>query len=80
MVRTNELVALRKRKKKTQRDCAAALNISGNSYQRKETGISDFTTDEVVKLCEYLEVNSPRYATYIFLPEISQNWDEENVV
>lgn len=79
MIRTNELVALRKRKKKTQADCAEALNMSTNSYQRKEIGISEFTTDEVVMLCDFLEVKNPNYAAYIFLPSLSLNWDTESV-
>ncbi len=67
MVRTEELQAERKRKKKTQSDCAEAIGCSTNTYSAKENNEAKFDIEEVSILCDFLEITSKARRAYIFL-------------
>ena len=67
MVRTEELQAERKRKKKTQSDCAEAIGCSTNTYSQKENNEAKFDIEEATKLCDFLEITSGARRAYIFL-------------
>lgn len=67
MVRTEELQAERKRKKKTQSDCAEAIGCSTNTYCQKENNEAKFDIEEVTKLCDFLEITNRARRAYIFL-------------
>lgn len=67
MVRTNELVAARKRVGATQEDAANAIGCSLNTYCSKENNNSSFTIDEAVELCAFLKIKKDRDKAYIFL-------------
>lgn len=67
MVRTDELVAARKRVKATQEDAANAIGCSTNTYCAKENNVSSFTVDEAVILCNFLKITSDIEKSYIFL-------------
>lgn len=43
-------------KKKTYEDCAMVLGISVTAFNNKINGDSSFNLPEIVKLCEYLEL------------------------
>lgn len=67
MVRTEELQAERKRKKKTQTDCAKAIGCSTNTYSQKENNEAKFDIEEVAILCDFLEITNRARRAYIFL-------------
>ena len=67
MVRTDELVAARKRVRATQEDAANAIGCSVNTYCSKENNNSSFTVDEAVILCSFLKITSDIEKAYIFL-------------
>lgn len=67
MVRTNELQAERKRKNATQKDAANAIGCSVNSYCLKENNEAKFDVEEVIKLCEFLDIYDNAKRAYIFL-------------
>lgn len=67
MVRTEELQAERKRRKATQQDAAKAIGCSTNTYCAKENNEAKFDVEEVVKLCEFLGIESKEKRAYIFL-------------
>ncbi|MCM1365576.1 MAG: helix-turn-helix transcriptional regulator [Faecalibacterium sp.] len=67
MVRTNELVAARKRVGATQEDAAKAIGCSKNIYCAKENNKAKFDIVEAVTLCEYLNINNSSDRAYIFL-------------
>lgn len=66
-MRTGELKAQRVLRNKTQRDCAEAIGCGINTYNQKENGVKSFTVDEVIKLCDYLEITSDSQKVSIFL-------------
>lgn len=43
--------------KKTYKDCAEVLGISITSFSDKMNGKSTFKLPEIIKLCDYLELN-----------------------
>ena len=43
-------------RKKTQKECADALNIHVSTYRRLEKNPSDFTVEQAKTLCEFLGV------------------------
>lgn len=67
MVRSNELVAARKRVGATQEDAANAIGCSVNTYCSKENNKSSFTIEEAVKLCDFLQIQNDKDKGYIFL-------------
>lgn len=67
MVRSNELVAARKKVGATQEDAANAIGCSVNTYCSKENNNSCFTIEEAVKLCDFLKIDNDRDKVYIFL-------------
>lgn len=73
MVRTNELVAARKRLGITQEQAATALKCSKNTYCAKETNRAKFDVDEALNLCELLKIDDNNQRAYIFLSHLSQN-------
>lgn len=66
-MQSNELKAQRALRKKTQRECADAIWCSVNTYNFKENGITPFTTDEAVKLCDFLDITDDSLKVSIFL-------------
>lgn len=52
----------------TQRTIASALDISEHTISRKVNGGSDFTLDEVEKICALLNITDPVEKAEIFLP------------
>lgn len=67
MVRSNELVAARKKVGATQADAANVIGCAVNTYCSKENNKACFTIDEVVKLCDFLNIESDREKVFIFL-------------
>lgn len=53
----------------TQGETAQAITISVNSLSRKMNGKREFTLSEVIRLCEFLEIENP---ASVFLPQKSQ--------
>lgn len=58
MVNTDKLRGIITEKRKTGQECAQALGISSQSFSRKMKK-KVFKTDEVEKLVEFLEIESP---------------------
>ncbi len=67
MVRTNELVAARKRVGVTQEEAAKAIGCSKNIYCAKENNKAKIDIVEAIALCEYLRIKDDAERAYIFL-------------
>lgn len=67
MVRTNELVAARKRVGVTQEDCGREIGCSKNVYCQKENNKAKFDIIEASKLCDFLKITDYAQRAYIFL-------------
>lgn len=48
-----------KEKEKTISDMCRMLGISRSAFYRKRNGISEFTQNEILKIVNYLELDSP---------------------
>lgn len=69
----NKLRGLRVEKGYTQEYMAKLIGISLTSYQRKESGATQFTANELVKIAEVLEIDIKE----IFFTHNVPNWDKE---
>lgn len=67
MVRTNELVAARKRAGVTQAEAANAIGCSKNIYCAKENNKAKFDIIEAIELCDFLNITDSAERAYIFL-------------
>lgn len=67
MVRTNELVAARKRAGVTQEECGKAIGCSKSVYCQKENNKAKFDIIEATKLCVFLNISDYAQRAYIFL-------------
>ena len=65
----SKLLILRKERKITQTELAKLLDISTQSYSRKELGQNEFTADEMFTLANYFGLKIEE----IFLPRVHQN-------
>lgn len=62
----------------TMREVAHMTGISRNSFSAKINGKTPFNTEEVVRLCEVLEIDDPIKKINIFLTTSSQNRDVQS--
>ncbi len=75
MVRTNELVAARKRIGVTQEECGRHIGCSKSTYSQKENNKAKFDIVEVTQLCDLLKIEDLSQRAYIFLAQPSQYRD-----
>jgi transcriptional regulator with XRE-family HTH domain len=54
----------------TQEKLASKLGISNNSFSRKMNGISDFSSKEIAKICNYLNISNTQVGVYFFTPKV----------
>lgn len=76
MINANLLKGKMASKGYTQESLAHKLEISKNTLNAKINGKSRFALDEVLKICDLLAIESADEMCEIFLPTISQYWDE----
>lgn len=67
----NKLKGLRAERSYTQNDVANFMGISLTSYQRKESGTSQFTASEIIKIAEIFQVD----ISEIFFIHNIPKWD-----
>lgn len=73
MINTNALKGAIAAAGHTQRSLARRLKMSENSINSKVNGKLDFTTSEIVRVCDELNIQSPQAKVDIFLPSTSHN-------
>lgn len=57
MEKINKVKAFREAIGLTQKDLASILDISVDSYSRKERGVSEFRKNEMMKITELFKIN-----------------------
>ena len=66
----SKLRGLMAEKRTTQETLASELEISENSFSRKMNGISDFSSKEIAKICNYLGISNTQVGVYFFTPKV----------
>lgn len=69
----DNLLLLRKKHNKSQKDLADLLEISTKAYSSKENGKTEFTMNEMFKISDYFN----KSIEDIFLPSLLQNGVKE---
>lgn len=64
----SKLIGLIAEKNYTQKKLCEMINISENSFTNKIKGRSNFSSDEIAKICNVLEISTKLVGTYFFTP------------
>lgn len=66
----SKLLGLMTEKSFTQKKLCEAMGISENSFTNKLKGRSNFSSDEIVKICNVLGISTKSVGAYFFTPKV----------
>lgn len=66
----SKLRGLMAEKRITQKVLSSVLGISENAFSSKINGISDFQSNEIAELCNYLGIPNTKVGIYFFTPKV----------
>lgn len=66
----SKLLGLMTEKHLTQKKLCEQINISENSFTNKIKGRSNFSSDEIVKICNVLSISTKAVGKYFFTPKV----------
>ena len=66
----SKLRGLMAEKRVTQKVLASEIDISENSFTNKINGISAFSSNEIMKICNFLGISNTEVGAYFFTPKV----------
>ena len=66
----SKLLGLMTEKNYTQKKLCEVIGISENSFTNKLKGRSNFASDEIVKICNVLDISTISVGAYFFTPKV----------
>lgn len=66
----SKLIGLIAERNFTQKKLCENINISENSFTNKIKGRSNFSSDEIAKICNVLEISNNQVGLYFFTPKV----------
>lgn len=66
----SKLRGLMAEKRVTQKALSSELDISENSFSSKINGVSEFSSNEIAKICNFLGISNTQLGAYFFTPKV----------